>query len=215
DVPSAAAARGEGDGGGGDALQGRPEGGIAEPAEVVVEPPGGGSRPLLRSVEARLTPEQVLPPLHGPHRPALGLLDDRLRERREVGRARRSAGIQDQDVPRVLLADLQNTDLVQVSRSARSREAVEPHEPHRRSGPRVRHDYREGDCERQGDQPETSLPARMTYRLHGVLLRSTVTAHYGDPRRRVQYLVSWVVGLPGYESPGQWAPSSRVELHGL
>src|SRR5262249_29989439 len=154
------------------------------------------------SVEDRLVFQQVLPPLHGPHRPALGLLDDRLRERCEVGGARRGPGIQDEDVPRVLLSDLQNTDLVELRRRARRREAIEPHEPHRRPGPGGGHDDREGERDRDSQEPETSLPARMTYRLHGVLLRSTVTAHYGDPRRRVQYIVSWVVGLPGYESPG-------------
>jgi hypothetical protein len=44
--------------------------------------------------------EEVLPALDGPHLPALHLLDDRLGERHEVRRARRRAGIEDEDVLR-------------------------------------------------------------------------------------------------------------------
>jgi hypothetical protein len=112
---------------------------VGEPAEVVVEHALWRGLALLGLVEHRLVLEQVLPALDGPDLPAVELLGDRLRERLEVGGARRRARVEDEDVARPRRARLEDADLVVLGRRARGRIALDALEADGRAVSATRH----------------------------------------------------------------------------
>jgi hypothetical protein len=123
----------------------RGDGGIDEPAEVVVEHLLARDEAVLRLVEDGVVLELILAALDRPHLPVRQALDERLRERREVRGAGRRAGVQHEDVPRLRLAHLEDAHLVQVGRRPRRGVALHPGEADLDVGPSRPDDRRTND----------------------------------------------------------------------